>query len=210
MSNISLVTVTSGQESAMLQRQLDSCRHFIDPGYEHIVIINDDIKFDVQGQGVRVVHKSEVPGYVDSGHSSSVDHQTLTLLAANLVKTDYYIMYDSKNYLTKVLDLATVIENDLMPMIPEIIDWTSSTVRLLINSYELMGLDAEIHQDKFMAAVTPFMFKREYVLRLLDYLKENNIILEKILSPTDGRCSEFYLYSAYCNKIKAWDFNWLR
>lgn len=189
---ISLLTVTFARDFELLKRQLKSFDLFLDQKYPHVIILNDDSEWPGS------VHKSQVPGFRQSQWGGWIDQQTLKLLAANVITTDYYMVFDSKNYLHDTfspnkLPNVAVHENTGK--------WEGQFNHYLKCSYEVFGLNCKDYSNEIMCANTPFVMNTQVVKDMIEYLETNNIDLIDLLGQgKEFQCVEFYLYSAWCSK----------
>jgi hypothetical protein len=207
---ISFLTVTFEPDFLVLERQLKSFDQYMSPGYTYNIILQDDIsKLPILKNIVskykkfsyNVIHFSELgldEQVLDSGWHNQ---QLLKLIAAKIIDTKYYVSFDSKNYVTRPWDpLVDIMEDGYASNTRAASTGDGEFEKYYVNAYTMVGLDPEKYRDQTTTSGTPYVMETTVVLSLLDYLKEQGILLKNLFHPAAQQVTEFYLYTAWATK----------
>ena len=138
-------------------------------------------------------------------------HQILKLKSCKMISFDYYVLLDAKNHFIRKADWNTFFTNDNLP---KVFSGYPGTMEIYFNnSMRDMGysektlsninqnLARQVKLDRGLGnkhiTTTPVVFKTEYVLSLIKYISENNMI-----DNLKSTYTEFYLYLSFLYKEK--------
>lgn len=207
---MNVVIPTFKRDFGLLNRQLDSFDKFLRGNHEISIVLNDDPTLLPQlldicnshpALNIRVMDHHLMPvGFSDWGWANQ---QIIKLIFAHYCTTPHYLILDSKNFLIDECDIDLLVE-----------DGKASTVKVTIpqegdmyfgNSYKLFGLDWNDSPDRITWGITPYIMNKQFVLDMLQYIQDCDLVLSKIIGHAPGNtheCSEFALYSAWLEKNK--------
>lgn len=221
---ISLLTVTCVKDFDLLDRQLASAVEFLPSDSMYYIILNDDIKYLPELTSMvskhlinnMIVHHSEfielsVPlvdncKFGERSYEGWVTQQVLKLTAAHIIQTPYYMILDSKDYFIQPTDpKVMIVDNKILSKKETFFHhWQETWDIFYKNSYSLLGLNPAECKHEVVQPHTPYIVNTQYVRDLINYFAEININLIDAVGlqneRTQGKCCEFYLYSAWLSK----------
>ena len=114
------------------------------------------------------------------------------LKIAEFIKTDHYITFDSDNFLTKKCNSNSFFKNgkSIYTKINGVHNWMIRVMKYL---------DIKVN---FCTNQTPFVFKKDLVMKMIKDIDVKNLIIEK-------QCSEYTLYQGYLIKNNLFDNNYI-
>jgi hypothetical protein len=220
MNNISLVTITFHKDFNCLEKQLTSLNMYYKKNLTHNIILNDD---EIYLTGLQnIVSKFKYFNY-KIYHFSNFDlsHQTveldwfnqqiLKLQACNIIDTKFYLIFDSKDYVTQYHDFNELIANDIPSLNYDKHDLYKLDTSYS-NSFKFFNLNPDEHRDFVTDGRTPFIMETEHTKSLLNYIEDSGIKLNQLITPTTDhtkRHTEFYLYNAWLEKNNV-KVNWVK
>ena len=129
--------------------------------------------------------------------STWFNQQIAKLYSAKVCKAEYFVMLDAKNHFTRHVDKSLFFRDGLPILIKGSIYGVETFVQ---NSLNYFGLPP---QDTYFQCITPFLFKTEYVLDLIEHVEiKEKASLDDIFRRR--KVAEFALYTSYliyANKI---------
>lgn len=209
MNDVTLVTITCSRDRAIQKLQSYTIDKFINETCEHIVIIEDDrVSFDEWHKELSpyyTKHKLillktllDENSYKNDSKKKNGWHRSalLKLMVANQVRSDRYLLLDSKNFFIKQVNLETwpCMEGNYI-VEPLQTNGRLANGRNWPNLYEF-GKKHNIQiPEKTYSTTTPFMVNTNTV-RDLCKLDINSLFLNN-----SGWSSELFLYSVYTQHL---------
>ena len=140
-----------------------------------------------------------------------ITQQMITLLAAKIIKTPYYLHVCSKDIFAKSFKLSDIISTNKVKVQQEEWYFIRPDVDNLFNNYfknvcKLFKLDQSLARDKMIKCMTPVVNNTEYINRMLDDIRAMGLELADIIgidkssSNTQNKTNEYYLYCAWLAK----------
>lgn len=210
--------MTFWEDFDLLSRQLDSMDQFISDSYVHHIILNDIDKHLSELEHIVDQHKhhqykiitvrqlkTKYPTLIDDSITQLGWHtqQVLKLVISQEIKTEFYCILDSKDFVISSFNPLEELIIDGKPIaLPENRNIHEQFYFYRKFSYEVFGLSDT--DEYWMKSHTPVLMKTSYVHDMIKYLLDHNKSLVRLIegvsdqkSPYGGRCVEFYLYMAW-------------
>lgn len=206
MSTVPIVTVTCLRDIGLLELQAQSINLYLSKQTPIYIIINENhttdwflyfeqkIKPYYKNHDLRILSKKDFTIDINNELEWNTQ-QILKLVIANEIYQDYYLVLDSKNFLTKHFDPASLLTNNLAPM------WFNYKV-LPVETYQHYAteLDVDIANSYEEPIIyTPFYLNTRLVKSLMDNFGSQNNFIKWFLKATNIK-SEFILYCIWAKK----------
>lgn len=214
---IPLVTVTFTNDKWQMLLQAHSLEKFAIEPTTHYVIINDDATSFLEWKYLlEPIYKKNTLVLINKETNPEIfpnenlllcgyyRQMILKLTIAKLINYNYYVTLDSKNLFHKSVDLNIFdnIEGSGLLLVKDNnnqeyfnnLTYYSKTIELLSTKY---GLSIP---EIFWFAGTPFVFKTENVLKILDFLNIDEFVYE--ITSKGGYFSEYAMYNFFSNSVR--------
>jgi len=178
------------------------------------IIYNDIGEFDLNliinnypilyRERVRLVNRQQCSAFIDikSEPSSWLNQQLVKLFVSKIVKSEHYLMLDSKNHFIRNINYSDCFDSNGKPKIH--LDTYTKKEGMIVRYFNCLDY-FNVQSDLVFTTVTPFLFKTQYVLDMMNFISEKeNTTFTKFFYKNKFKYTEFFLYSSYLiysNKI---------
>jgi len=217
---LSFVTVTFWRDFDLLERLLSTMGQFIKDSYIHYIILNDRDEYLPELEKIIDCHthhqykiillsqlSKQYPTLVNSKvHLGWWTQQVLKLAISKEIKTEFYCILDSKDFVISLLNPIRdlVIDNKPIALFENAHNILPSSEFYTYRQCSYQVFKLEDTTDYCMRSHTPFIMKTAHVIDMLEYLSSGPKTLTQLIEGEGnpeilhgGRCVEFYLYMAW-------------
>ena len=233
-NTLSLFTTTYERDFDLLERLLNSILKHCGTEYTHYIILNDDIIHlsELTSILAKFPNNFIVKHYLEflEMHAPLVENSNfgdrwcdgwtrqimLTLIAATVIKSTFYLHLCSKDLVVGSLNINKFIQHNKFVANQSYIN-TEEFIEIelfeffnefFVNAYKLFELDPEKYRNSTISPITPAIIKTEHIQDMLQYLSDRNLYIIDIIGMNANvewyngynKTCEYYLYAAWLAK----------